>query len=296
MDHGRMYWELLVVIHKTYRDLAFTRICLSSDMRVRVMGVFVLLPCFNESPHIRPLIRRLHNVLSSSKRSSSRKLCKANGYQILALDDGSVDCTGEILDEMAQSYPLQVFHHVFNLGLAEAYRTLIANVLESCQDHDVVVTMDADETQDPGDIVHLLACVNAGADVVVASRYAGGSEIGVPLLRRLLSRVANWLIHGLAGIPVMDCTCGFRAFRGAVLKGLPKLESKGFEVSAELLIHVCRHNPKPLVREVPFVLHYYRKESESKMRLRQTIEAYLRLLRRHVRINRPPISMESRTV
>ena len=65
-----------------------------------VMEVFVLLPCFNESAHIRPLILRIHQTLEPLKSSSSKELYKIDDYQVLAVDDGSTDCTGEILEEM----------------------------------------------------------------------------------------------------------------------------------------------------------------------------------------------------
>jgi len=254
-----------------------------------VMEVFVLLPCFNESGHIRPLILRIHQALDPLRSSSTKELGKIDEYHVLAVDDGSTDGTGEILEEMALLYPIRVFHHDFNMDLAEAYRTLVANVASLCADDDVVVIMDADETHDPSDIPSLLARVKLGADVAVASRYAGGSQMGVPLHRRLLSRTANWIIRNLACIPIKDCTCGFRAFRGAVLKSLPMLESDGFEVSAELLIHVNRHNPVPVIEEVPFVLHYDHKESKSKIKLWQTVKAYRRLLWKHTRINLTPL-------
>ncbi len=253
------------------------------------MKVYVLLPCFNESAHIRLLISRINEVLDSVMNSSSEELWKINDYMFLAVNDGSTDRTGEILEEMTSHYPLQVSHHDFNMGLAEAYRTLITNVTKFCKDDDVVVTMDADETHDPNCIPLLLSQVNAGADLAVASRYAGGSELGVPLHRRILSRTANWLIRNLACIPIKDCTCGFRMFRGALLKNLPMLEADGFEVSAELLIHVCRHNPPPVTQEVPFALQYYQKKSKSKIKIWSTAKAYLRLLWRHARINFTPL-------
>ena len=253
------------------------------------MEVFVLLPCFNESGHIRPLVLRIHQALEPLRDSSTKELDKIDEYHVLAVDDGSTDGTGEILEEMALLYPIRVFHHDFNMGLAEAYRTLVANVASLCADDDVVVIMDADETHDPSDIPSLLASVKLGADVAVASRYAGASQMGVPLHRRLLSRTANWIIRNLACIPIKDCTCGFRAFRGAVLKSLPMLESDGFEVSAELLIYIYRHNPVPVIEEVPFVLHYDRKDSKSKIKLWQTVKAYRRLLWKHTRINLTPL-------
>ncbi len=252
------------------------------------MKIYVLLPCFNESEHVQPLVSRINETLVSLK-SPSRDIWKIDDYTVLAVNDGSTDQTGEILEEMTKLYPIQVFHHEFNMGLAEAYRTLIANVTKFCEDDDIVVTMDADETHDPTCILSLLANLKAGADLVVASRYAGGSELGVPFHRRLLSRTANWLISNLTCIPIKDCTSGFRAFRGALLKNLPVLEANGFEVSAELLIHVCRHNPPPVTQEVPFVLHYYQKKSKSKIKLLPTAKAYLRLLWRNANINFTPL-------
>lgn len=77
------------------------------------MEVFVLLPCFNESSHIRPLILRIHQALDPLRSSSTEELYKIDEYHVLAVDDGSTDGTGEILEEMALLYPIRVFHHDF---------------------------------------------------------------------------------------------------------------------------------------------------------------------------------------
>ncbi len=138
--------------------------------------------------------------------------------------------------------------------------------------------MDADNSHPPEIIRNLVKTVSTTADVAIASRYEGGTERGVPLKRRMLSKIVNWLIRNTCGIPIMDCTSGYRAYRQDVLETLPPLESKGFEVAAEVLIQISLHKPPYKIEEIPLTLYYDRKEGASKIKLGETIKAYAKLL------------------
>lgn len=214
-----------------------------------------------------------------------KEYCEIEGYQILAVDDGSTDRTGELLKNFARIYPLIVVNHHRNRGLAEAYRTLIETLKKQAEEDDIAVFMDADCTHSPQVIADLVKVASTKADVVVASRYKGGTEKGVPPKRRILSKVVNVLIRSFCGISIRDCTSGFRAYRYEVLAGLPPLKSKGFEVTAEVLIAISNHKPPYKIEEIPLILRYDRKKGLSKIHVGQTIKAYVKLLWKHSKIN-----------
>jgi len=252
--------------------------------------VFVCLPCFNEAKNISKLLPEIHSTFMflSQPDVSELQSLGIEGYQILAVNDGSTDNTEELLKEYAKTYPLTVISHKYNQGLAETYRTLISTLKKHARHYDIAVFMDADNTHPPQVIKDLVKAASTRAEVVVASRYKGGTEIGVPLKRRILSKVVNWLIRTLCGISILDCTSGYRAYRLEVLKRLPPLESKGFEVTAEILIKTSEHKPPYKIDEIPLTLHYDRKKGSSKIHLGQTIKAYAKLLWKHGKIDLTP--------
>ena len=252
--------------------------------------VFVCLPCFNEAQNISKLLPEIHSTFMFLSQPDVLELQSLGieGYQILAVNDGSTDHTEELLKGFAKTYPLTVISHRHNLGLAETYRTLITTLKKQARHDDIAVFMDADNTHPPQVIKDLVKVASTTAKVVIASRYKGGTEIGVPLKRRILSKVVNWLIRNFCGISILDCTSGYRAYRLEVLKRLPPLESKGFEVTAEILIKILAHKPPYNIEEIPLTLHYYRKKGSSKIHVRETIKAYAKLLWKYGKIDLTP--------
>jgi len=252
--------------------------------------VFVCLPCYNEAENLAKLLRQIHStfkILSQPKVLELQPLGIEN-YQILAVNDGSTDNTEEILQDFAKIYPLTVINHNHNQGLAETCRTLIGELKKQARDGDIAIFMDADNTHPPQIIKDMVKVVSTTAEVVVASRYKEGTELGVPFKRRVLSKIVNWLIRNLCGISILDCTSGYRAYRMEVLKTLPCLESKGFEVTAEILIKVSAHKPAYKIREIPLELHYYRKKGSSKIHVGRTIKAYVNLFWKYGKIDLTP--------
>jgi dolichol-phosphate mannosyltransferase len=172
-----------------------------------------------------------------------------------------------------------------NLGYGRALRT---GLLEAVRSDGVVVTLDADESHDPALIGSMLQQIAAGHDLVIASRFqTGGAEIGVPWNRRLLSHAAGVVFRtALAIRNVRDYTSGYRAYRSSLL--LAMIESRGqegflrsanFSAGFELLLNAGSLGAR--LTEVPLVLRYDRKLSESKMRLTRDLPPYFSLLLRH---------------
>jgi dolichol-phosphate mannosyltransferase len=99
--------------------------------------------------------------------------------------------------------------------------------------------MDSDLTNDPRDIPRFAEKMRAGVDVIKATRFtAGGGMVGVPWQRAFVSRAGNGVARMLFGLPLRDCTNGFRAVRTSLLTQMD-LKERGFPVIVEEL-YWCR--------------------------------------------------------
>ncbi len=228
--------------------------------------VAVMLPAYNEEVDLPELLPRLQKALEGWAP-----------YHVLVVDDGSTDRTAQIVREAARRMPVVLISHGHNRGLGAAIRT---GLKAACQQADVVVTLDADNSQDPALIPAMVQALDAGLDLVIASRFQpGAAEVGVPMHRRWLSHSAAAMLKVLAPCPgARDYTCGFRAYRASSLQALMQrygenfLRDNGFACMLELLLNLRRMGAR--VGEVPLVLRYDLKAGASKMRIGRTIWRY----------------------
>lgn len=240
--------------------------------------ITVVLPAYNEEEALPPLLESLE------------KLHKDHlpGLRVLVVDDGSKDATAAVVQERVTSEGwLRLVPHSHNMGLSQAVQTGFGAALEGAQPDDVVITMDADNTHPPDLIPGMLAKLEEGNDVVIASRYRPGAKVyGVPSYRQLFS-VGMRLLFQLA-LPirgVRDYSCGYRAYRAEALQrayahyGEDFITEQGFSCMVEILCQLSRLRPMRFA-EVPLILHYDRKPGETKMRVTKTITDTLRLLLR----------------
>lgn len=205
-------------------------------------GVLVVVPTYDERENLAPLVERV--------------LATLPGTQLLVVDDGSPDGTGELADELAASDArLTVLHHRPRRGLGAAYVDAFAHVVQLHSGAEVgwVVQMDADGSHAPEDLPALLASARAGgADLVLGSRYVpGGRVVNWPWYRNALSRAANVYSRVALRLPVRDVTGGFRLFRREVLEEITRtpVSSQGYCFQVDLAFRV--HRGGFVVREVP---------------------------------------------
>ncbi|NLH48871.1 MAG: glycosyltransferase family 2 protein [Myxococcales bacterium] len=160
----------------------------------------ITVPVFNEVESLAGLVERLTAAVAPLGLE----------YEILLVDDGSTDGSGELLDRLAGETPrLQVLHFRRNFGQTAA---LAAGI-----DHargEIVVTLDADLQNDPADIPLLLEKINQGYDVVSGWRKNRQDEGP----RMFLSRVANRVISKITGVMLNDYGCTLKAYRRSVIK------------------------------------------------------------------------------
>ena len=252
-----------------------------SRRAVRRPTVWLVLPAYNEAENLPRLLERVGAAWTRRLR-----------YRVLVVDDGSRDGTAALAAAASPRLPVEVVRHERNRGLAAAIRTGMREVSRRTAAGDIVVTMDADNSHPPELVPEMVARIDDGYDLVIASRFArGGREEGVPWRRRLLSRAASLVFRGVCPIEgVRDYTTGFRAYRAALLKRLWSMhgerlvEASAFSVMTEILLKARAVRPRIL--EVPLVLRYDLKDGPSKMRLGSTLRDYAGLLRREARVRR----------
>ena len=236
--------------------------------------VYVVLPSYNEGPNLGPLLASVHQSMAGAGLS----------YEVVLVDDGSSDSTMEVLESCREKYPLTVVRHKQNCGLAQTVKDGFLEAMRRASGTGVIVTMDADGTHLPSAILNMTKLIDSGSDVVVASRFRPGASVrGVPAYRQALSVAASYLCRVLFPTRgVRDFTCGYRAFRSAVLSdalrkyGDKLFDAEGFSCTMDLLLKLRRM--KIVFAETPIDLRYDLKEGESKMRVGSTIVVTLRLL------------------
>lgn len=222
------------------------------------MEVSVIIPMYNEEENVNSTVCRVAGVLASLR-----------DWEILTVDDGSSDGTGELLRELAaRESRIRVLSHAANMGRGRALRTGFAHA-----EKDIVVTLDADLSYDPELVPKLAAELESGElDIVVGSPYMkGGAVRGVPLGRLLLSRLGNKILAFALPGKLHTVTGILRAYRKKVIESL-ELESNDKEIHLEILSKALALGHS--VKEVPALLQG-RKRGKSKLKLRRTVLSHL---------------------
>jgi dolichol-phosphate mannosyltransferase len=167
---------------------------------------------------------------------------------LIVVEDGSADGTAGVLAAVApQLDNVVVVRHPRNQGYGAALRT--GGREAAGRGLDYVVFMDSDLTNDPKYLPLFVDKMRQGFDLIKASRYMrGGGVDGVPWWRVWISRLGNAVARVLYGLPIHDCTNGFRALRSGLFVSLPLVESR-FPIIMEELYHAARRGWS--VAEVP---------------------------------------------
>jgi dolichol-phosphate mannosyltransferase len=232
--------------------------------------IWVVLPTFNEAENVTRMLRAINAV---------------NGeLQIVVVDDDSPDGTGWLVEEFAQDCSnVHVIHRQGERSLGTAYLAGFRHAIESGAQ--AILTMDCDFSHDPNVIPSFIEKIRS-ADLVIGSRYVPGGKIeNWPMRRKLLSASANSFVRTLLGVPVHDCTSGFRLYRRHILENIPwhRVRSIGYSFLVETL-YWATHQDGMAVSEVP-ICFTNRVLGESKLGLREAVQGMsnLLLLKRELR-------------
>ncbi len=164
--------------------------------------VSVVIPVYNEQENLEPLIVELEQVLNRLSRP----------YEILCIDDKSTDGSLRTL-EMLQSRPyFRIIRHRINSGESAGQATGFYYARG-----EVIITMDADQQNDPADIPALLDAMGSDIAAVCGVRRIREDD----WIRRLSSRIANSFRNMITGDSITDAGCTFRALRRSALQELP---------------------------------------------------------------------------
>jgi dolichol-phosphate mannosyltransferase len=182
----------------------------------------VVIPTYNEAGNIERVIDRILQL-------------NIAGLEILVVDDNSPDGTATLVAQRQVREPrLHLIGRPAKMGLGTAYVAGFRFAIE--RSFDYIFEMDADLSHNPDDLPRFLEKIRE-YDLVIGSRYTRGvNVINWPLSRLLLSLWANWYTRVITGLPLKDCTSGFKCFRRQVLESirLDEIKSDGYSFQIEL--------------------------------------------------------------
>lgn len=240
--------------------------------------IVVIIPTYDERDNLGSILARVRAAVPEA--------------DVLVVDDGSPDGTGELADTLAaQDASISVLHRGGKAGLGAAYVAGFGWAREA--GFDVVVEMDADGSHAPEELPRLLTALRT-ADVVLGSRWVpGGAVRNWPRSRRLLSRGGNTYTRVMLGLPLRDATGGFRAYRREVLDALPldDVHSQGYCFQVDLVWQAWQLGYRVIEVPITFV---ERASGSSKMSRAIVAEALWRVTwwgltsRRSAARRRPP--------
>jgi dolichol-phosphate mannosyltransferase len=200
--------------------------------------ILIIIPTFNEKENIGILISEIDKAVP--------------GAHLLVVDDSSPDGTSAYVKDLAlRRSGLFVLDRPKKEGLGKAYVAGFQWALR--RDYEFIFEMDADFSHDPKYLPDFLKAIGNN-DLVIGSRYISGvNVINWPMSRLLLSYFASFFIRIMVGIPIRDCTAGFKCFRRRVLEkiDLNKIGSSGYSFQIEMNYHAWKK--KFRIAEIPIV-------------------------------------------
>jgi dolichol-phosphate mannosyltransferase len=194
----------------------------------------IIVPTYNESENISRLLEEISKNVNESN------------YEILVVDDNSPDGTGKLVEKFIENN-----NSFVRLIMREKKEGIIQALLEGIKESrgENILVMDADFSHLPNYIPDFLRTLkeNSNHDIVIGSRYVdGGSIVGWPITRHLLSKGANYFARSWLNVKTNDITTGFFLVRKRILENV-HFTTNGHQFLLELLV---KSNYK-IAKEIP---------------------------------------------
>ena len=219
-----------------------------------MMQLSVIIPIKDEQDNLAPLHDRLTQALAPLGQS----------YELLFVDDGSVDRSFQILETMAKTDDhIKVVRLRRNYGQTPALQAGI-----DWSQGEIIITMDGDLQNDPADIPLLLNKLNEGYDAVLGLRANRQDHL---FIRKIPSLMGNWLIRKVTGVHIKDMGCTLRALRRDLAQELPLYGEM------HRFVPVLAQQLGGRLAQIP-VRHHPRVAGKTKFNLTRTVRVVLDLI------------------
>lgn len=198
----------------------------------KIKGISFFCPAYYDAKNITPLINKAVNLFS--------ELCE--DYEIIVVNDGSPDDTGEVLDRLASIHnKLKVIHHPRNLGYAQALKTGFKNANK----FEFILFTDGDNQYDIGYFKNMIDYMKEeDYDAIITYRAKNGNSF----LRRVISWVFNRTLNIMYGEPFRDLSSSFRFIKRRAIDGM-ELISTGTFLPIELILRLYKKRCR--IKEIP---------------------------------------------
>ena len=206
--------------------------------------VSVIIPCYNEEGVVRSVLEAVHHKLATVAGLT---------FEIIAVNDGSTDRTGEVLRAI-QLPGLKVVEQPFNRGYGAALKRGIRDAT-----HGLVMILDADGTYPIDTLPRLLAEAET-ADMAVGART--GKDVNIPLIRRPAKWCINRLANYLTGFKIPDLNSGLRVIRRDVVERFESILPDGFSFTTTITLAMLTNG----YHVVFLPINYGKRHGHSKIR------------------------------
>src|SRR4030066_1779444 len=222
------------------------------------MKFSIIIPVYNEVKTIQESIRRV----------------PATGLvdEILAVDDGSIDGSREVLEKLSKDGQVKVIFHDHNQGKGKAVRTGIQNA-----SGDLILIQDADLEYDPREYPNFLRPIQEGiADVVYGSRFLGAGRRPVLFWNMVANKILTLVTNILYNNILTDMETGYKLFRREIVQNMP-LKARGFDFEPEFTAKMLKS--KARIYEVPLSFNPRDYSQGRKIRARDAFIAMWTLIK-----------------